>query len=376
MNKRSILFCINYMHTGGVEKSLLSLIDALPRDRFEIHLALMQHKGELLNSIPDDVQLHILTDIERHMPRLAYPLRHAGGICGPMSYLAAKLRGSLIPYYHRILGDNPALGGRHFDIAVSYQGPNELLDWYVPTHISADRYAAWIHFDISHSYINPRTQRTVYPLYDRIFIISESAREVFCKVFPDFADRAEVLHNVVDTCRVRMLADEYNVETAADITTICTVGRVSREKAPDFAVETAIALKRRGFRFRWLWVGEGDMLQCCRKAVAKAGLDDSLQFVGLKANPYPYMKAADVYVQPSRHEGYCITLAEARAFGMPTVCTAFAGSEQTAGLPNAQILAAPSADEMADAIIRAAKMPHTACPDEVSPRDIQKLIDL
>ncbi|MDE6137717.1 MAG: hypothetical protein K2F97_09605, partial [Muribaculaceae bacterium] len=75
MTKRSIIFCINYMHTGGVEKSLLSLVRALPRDIFDVHIALMQHKGDLLPEIPADGTRHILRRIERNKPRLGFPIR-------------------------------------------------------------------------------------------------------------------------------------------------------------------------------------------------------------------------------------------------------------------------------------------------------------
>ena len=45
--------------------------------------------------------------------------------------------------------------------------------------------------------------------------------------------------------------------------------------------------------------------------------------VGAKENPYPYIKNADIYVQTSRFEGFCLTLAEARALHIPPVSTNF-----------------------------------------------------
>ena len=374
MKKRSIIFCINYMHTGGVEKSMLSLIDALPRDAFDIHIALMQHKGELLGSIPQDVTVHTLHRIEREIKRLDCPLHHATDMKGPLSYLGAKLRGTLIPYYHHILGDGRDID-RHFDIAVSYQGPSELLDWYVPTHISADKYVAWIHFDIAHSFINPRTGGMVYPMYDRVFVVSESARQSFCRVFPEHAAITEVFNNIVNADRVRSLAQEQPVERPAGKTVVCTVARMNKAKGPDLALEAATVLQRRGFNFRWYWVGGDELLEPCRKEAQRRGISDSMRFEGLRSNPYPYMAAADVYVQPSRHEGFCITLAEARCFGMPVVCTPFSGSEQVAAQPNAQIVDG-NPEALADAIMRAADMPRVENNDIAPANDIHKLIDL
>src|SRR5690606_2684904 len=52
-----------------------------------------------------------------------------------------------------------------------------------------------------------------------------------------------------------------------------------------------------------------------------------LFFLGEKLNPYPYMKDCDIYVQPSLHEGYCITVAEAQVFNKPIVVTDFASAK-------------------------------------------------
>ena len=53
-----------------------------------------------------------------------------------------------------------------------------------------------------------------------------------------------------------------------------------------------------------------------------------LFYLGSKANPYSFMKQCDIYVQPSRHEGYCITLAEAKCFNAPIVSTNFTGANE------------------------------------------------
>ncbi len=375
MGKISILFCINHMNTGGVEKSLLALLRTLPRDRFEPHVALMRHSGELLGDIPADVPVHTLRSIERNWPRLSAPLRCARDISGPLSYLLAKARGTLTHYYGHVLGAAHDID-RCFDIAVSYQGPSELLDWYVATRIDARVKCSWIHFEVSKCFINKCTTRLVYPSFDRIFIVSESAKKIFDDMFPGLAEKTHVFHNIVNADEVRRLSREYEITKRPEAVQICTVGRVAWLKAPDIAVLTAKKLKEQGFAFDWHFVGSDNMLDECRKMAAKLDVDDCMHFPGLKPNPYPYMATADIYVQPSRSEGYCITLAEARLFGMPVVCTPFSGSEQIDGQSNAQIVSLdPGA--LAEAIVRAAAMPRVQPPVEVSNiDDINLLIEL
>lgn len=354
MKRIRILFCLNYMNVGGVEKSLLSLLRVLPRDRFEPHVALEREMGQLLPDIPADVPVHVLRCIERNYARLERPLA-CGTMADRISYVAAKLRGTLVPYYARVLRDEEHLP-LEFDIAVAYQGPNELLDWYVGEHIRARKRAGWIHFEVNRSYINPRTVRRVYPRLDRVFIVSESARDIFAGMFPEFASLCRVFRNIVDADSVRRMSQEYEVPRRPGRPVLVTVGRVTSQKAPDVAVDVAARLRGRGVDFDWYFVGAGDMLESCRRSASRLGLDGCLHFTGLKANPFPYLRAADVYVQPSRFEGYCIALAEARVFGMPVVCTPFSGSEQVSGMSNAQIVPL-DADALADAVERAVSMP-------------------
>ena len=89
---------------------------------------------------------------------------------------------------------------------------------------------------------------------------------------------------------------------------------------------------------RWYFVGEGKSMEACQALVHKEGLDEVVVFLGLQKNPYGYMRDCDLYVQPSRHEGYCITLAEALSFNKPVVVTGFSGArEQLVGKSDAWI---------------------------------------
>ena len=52
-------------------------------------------------------------------------------------------------------------------------------------------------------------------------------------------------------------------------------------------------------------------------------MEDFVRLLGKKENPYPYMKACDFYVQPSRYEGSPVTVLEAKALSRPVILTAF-----------------------------------------------------
>jgi glycosyltransferase involved in cell wall biosynthesis len=55
--------------------------------------------------------------------------------------------------------------------------------------------------------------------------------------------------------------------------------------------------------------------------IAREGLSDRIDLVGEVRDPAPYYHAADIFVLPSRYEGYGMVFAEAVAHGLPVVST-------------------------------------------------------
>ncbi len=78
--------------------------------------------------------------------------------------------------------------------------------------------------------------------------------------------------------------------------------------------------------FKWYLVGDGLSRNMYEEMIDKYGLGKECVLVGATPNPYPYIYKSDIYVQTSRHEGYCLTLAEARCLNKPIVSTSFIGA--------------------------------------------------
>ena len=72
---------------------------------------------------------------------------------------------------------------------------------------------------------------------------------------------------------------------------------------------------------RWYIIGWGGDEQLIRQKIAEAGMQDNVILLGKKTNPYPYIKACDIYCQPSRYEGKSVTVREAQMLCRPVVVT-------------------------------------------------------
>ena len=128
---------------------------------------------------------------------------------------------------------------------------------------------------------------------------------------------------------------------------------------------------------KWYFVGDGKDTDYCQNLVEKMSLSQYVTFLGTQTNPYAFMKDCDIYIQPSRHEGFCITLAEALCFGNPIVATDFTGAEEQLVNRSNSIVTGFSAEDIADGVETIIK---SGCPKSNAPRkslyNIQSISEL
>ena len=81
-----------------------------------------------------------------------------------------------------------------------------------------------------------------------------------------------------------------------------------------------------GCNVKWYLIGYGGDEALIRQRIQDAGMEERVIILGKKENPYPYIKACDLYVQPSRYEGKSVTVREAQILNKPVVITSYATS--------------------------------------------------
>ncbi len=344
--KKKILFAVKNMNVGGVEKSLLSLLNTIDQEQYEVDLLLLENYGGFVSQIPEwvniiiceeyekissDVNLPPVVAIKQHIQRRNW-IRAIELFAG---YTLAKSSGHYRYYYKMAFRDVPKYGA-HYDVAVAYTSLIGYLTWLVNFHVTAEKRIGWIHFDISKLSVNHELMSFLHRGMQKIYVVSKEALDAFTKEFPELRDQCELRYNVIDQESILKQAEEP-VEDIREpgVKTIVTLGRLSTEKGQEIIPEVACQLEASGLRFKWYLIGAGGLQKVIEERILQYGVNDNVILLGTKTNPYPYLKQADLYVQTSIHEGYCITLAEAKVFGMPIVSTDFAGAhEQLDGREN------------------------------------------
>ena len=217
----------------------------------------------------------------------------------------------------------------------------------------------------------------LYKNYQKIFIVSETAKDIFDNLFPQFKNKTEVFYNIVPPEQViRLAARGDSFTDNFDGKRILTVGRISEEKGQRVAIEALKLILDQGVDARWYFVGDGKDKEYCKKLAENLNISDRIVFLGTQTNPYGFMRDCDIYMQPSRHEGFCITLAEALCFNNPIVATDFTGAKEQLEHRANGIVTGMSAEDIAKGLRKAITSEPIAISQPLFRNDISKLLNL
>ncbi|NRG46947.1 glycosyltransferase, partial [Bacillus sp. CRN 9] len=196
--------------------------------------------------------------------------------------------------------------------------------FYVAEKIKAKKKYAWVNVSYRLEENDKVFQRKYYNLYDKIVAVSDSTKEVFAETFPEYSERIEVIYDINNPKLISGMAGiGKSYEDDYDGLRILTIGRLAQQKGYDMALEACKMLKEKGHKFRWYVLGKGPLEKVIKEKIKEYNLIENFILLGVKANPYPYIKNADIYVQTSRFEGFGLAIAEARMLNIPIVTTKF-----------------------------------------------------
>ena len=334
--KPRILIAMHYMELGGAESALLGLLQAHDPKKADIDLFLYDHVGELMQYIPGSVDLLPRIDAYSMLERPVSELFRKGywGIALgrtlaryyakrekkknregldniSMYYFIAKY---VSPFLPKI---NPSV---EYDLAISFLQPH----LYVLKKVRARKKLAWLHTDYSKVFVSEK-EEAVWGQYDCIAAISEEVGISFLNRFPKLDSKIIPIENILSSKFIRARANEFEADLPGSGIKLLTIGRYSYpKKLEDIPVLTAL-LQKTFPDLKWYIIGYGNSAEelKIRDNIAKEGVQDSVVLLGKQSNPYPYIKACDVYVQPSRYEGKSITVREAQILCKPVIVTAY-----------------------------------------------------
>lgn len=257
------------------------------------------------------------------------------------TYFRALYKLNFLAGYYKYCASKVKLLDEEYDIAISYNVPIQWIPAYISKYIKAKYKILWAHIDIDQNKINKikghstlkvkdiKKFSEIIKIYDKICCVSETVKESIVNIFPFTESKSTVIYNLMDYKRVKNLSIE-NVNFGSEYKGIklLTVGRTSMEKGIDLAVQTAKKLRDNGYDFKWYFIGDNHLTKEIKEYINENDLENNVILLGAKENPYPYFRMCDIYVHPSRIEGYCTATNEARMLGKAVVTTDVAGAKE------------------------------------------------
>lgn len=335
--KPRIFIAMHYMEIGGAETALVGLLNALDPARVDVDLFLYDHRGEMMQFIPEWVNL--LPQIPKYSvlerPIVELVKRGFWGIAAArmwakrISKVAYKRSGSKLennggldkmskcttPLLPKI---NPSMT---YDLAISFLTPHRI----VAEKVKAKKKIAWIHTDYTRVWVDAEDELKVWQKYDYVASISGDVTNTFLQVFPSLAPKIVEIENILSPTFVRKRAELEDTDKEfrqTDKISLLSIGRYSEQKNYDNVPDICKRLiNKTKLNIKWYIIGYGGDEALIRQKIKEAGMEEHVILLGKRSNPYPYIKACDIYVQPSRYEGKSVTVREAQMLCKPVVVT-------------------------------------------------------
>ena len=335
--KPRIFIAMHYMEIGGAETALVGLLNALDPARVDVDLFLYDHRGEMMQFIPEWVnllpQIPKYSVLERPIAELVK--RGFWGIAAArmwakrISKVAYKRSGSKLennggldkmskcttPLLPKI---NQSMT---YDLAISFLTPHRI----VAEKVKAKKKIAWIHTDYTRVWVDAEDELKVWQKYDYVASISGDVTNTFLQVFPSLAPKIVEIENILSPKFVRKRAELEDTDKEfrqTDKISLLSIGRYSEQKNYDNVPDICKRLiNKTKLNIKWYIIGYGGDEALIRQKIKEVDMEEHVILLGKRSNPYSYIKACDIYVQPSRYEGKSVTVREAQMLCKPVVVT-------------------------------------------------------
>lgn len=338
---KSLLIVTTKLDAGGAERSLINFLSSYDRSKYTVDLLLLKREGAFLKYVPEDVRILEQDKVLFYMYNMAkFSLGTASDglhrdFLHGIPFVVRRVWSTL--YYKKIKKlDRPTAEQQrwensyskvieeltgHYDCAMAYLEGEPI--YYLVDKVSADRKIGWIHNDYEKIAGDRDFDEKYFAGLDNIVTISDKCVDVLKKNFPKLAEKVVELPNINSVEVIEKFAEEFTPEEYGEGVKLLSIGRLTQQKAFDRIIPIAKALKNKGVSFNWFVLGDGELRQELVSKVSEAGLQDTVKFLGIRSNPYPYIKGADVIVQTSLFEGKSVVIDEAKILHKKIVATKY-----------------------------------------------------
>lgn len=337
MKGKKVLFLIHTLQVGGAEKVLVNLVNNMDKEKYDITVMTVINTGAFRNELNSNIKYKTIFNIP-FLSKKSNKKDKSGNLLDKTSFMKQILANmykfmwrhiNCQKLYKKYIKENydveiAFLEGISAKVIANSMNPNS-------------KKMAWIHVDLLQErktesfFLNHNEEKEVYEKFDSIICVSKNVKEQFIKKF-EYKDSNKVIvkYNPIDEEYIRTKSYEEIQDIKKTRTTLCTVGRLSKQKGYDRLLKVVKQLNENGLLFDLWIIGVGSEEEKLRKYMNENHLEN-VKLLGYKKNPYKYMKEADIFVCSSIAEGFSTVVTEAVILGIPIVTTECSGMREILG---------------------------------------------
>jgi glycosyltransferase involved in cell wall biosynthesis len=328
--KKSILFVVSNLRTGGILRSLQNFLNCYDSTLLNVDVFALVHegvyKGELHNCN--------LLQCNRSLNVSLAPIENQHG-WAKIECLVFKMINKITKgrfrqrAFNRVAND--LIKEKKYDAVIAFSEgvPTDFVSKM--QHINK---IGWIHCDYA-SYLrlnHNRLEKAIYDSLNSVVCVSDYTRNTFLHVFPEMAEKTFYIYNILDDKMMRdMSLQPIEEKLDKDMFTIVSVGRIDPVKRLSAIPEIARKIVDNGCKIHWYIVGPRGANDEYKQLIENIQKHDAGEFVfllGEKSNPYPYIAQANLLVNTSISEACPYVINEAKILHTPIVCSDFGSAKE------------------------------------------------
>ena len=323
--KKKVIFIHSALWIGGIETALVNILNRFDYEKYDVTCLILSNHTEFAHKIPKQCELLVADRFSESSFSRKYKFSYLSKIIEkPQNVSHLRLfvwrlldffiRPVEERLYARYIRKNMPQNG--FDAAFLFSSG---ICGTAVKAVDAKKYICYYHYsDLRRVFHDSKG----YEKCSRIFAVSQNIADKLKAFMPEYANKIEGLHNLVDTVSIKEYAEkEPEQHFCGDTFNIVSCGRLNKDKGFDLAIKACKSLLEKGLNIKWYVLGGGPEEASLKNQAKECGVKDTIIFLGSCINPYPYMKQADLFVQSSRIEAFGLTITEALALGVPVVST-------------------------------------------------------
>ncbi|QLD86836.1 glycosyltransferase [Natronomonas halophila] len=311
-----VLIAMNNFAALGVQRVFIKILNNWPESGPAVGLSLHNTEGRFESQFDAAVPVFELDKIQRPIPGIRAPFRVLAYYrllkqVQPETVIAVNQFESLALCLVKRFYDD-------FDLVVSE-------NCHVTSNIErADAHEGWFGW-----YYRNRFRHEYNTYADVVHTVAEEAAEDLIHNHGIREDKVEIIYNPVDIEHIRAEADAREPDhpwLGAENNTVINVSRLTSQKRVDILLKAWAELKDTepadtNPPYRLVVVGDGEERDALEELTQELGIEDSVDFVGFKQNPWPAVKQATLLASTSEWEGLPLTLIETQAVGTAIVAS-------------------------------------------------------